>query len=601
MNRALFRRPLAGLLLLAVVLLARPAAAADVSSASRLPPSVTVYLSVPNMTEAKARWKQSLMGRLIDDPELAGFIAEIKSRFNQDIDADLGISLDQLLAIPSGEFTLAMFQPADRPFGLVALVDFGKNRETVDKLLAMITETSKAAGAIRSSVEVDKTAITIFKFPQTDDASTSLNQPGENELPASLRTLGWFTRDNTLVLGNGEATLKSVLTRWDGKHARTLAENPVYRRIVEKSTGDPARAPMLSWYLDPIGAVRGAIVSLQPDNIQAQLVIGMLPVLGVDKLKAIGGSVDMATDRYDSISRTVIYVEPPPTGLLGALHFPAKSQAPPKWVPADTSSYMSLNWDIPGAWQSVANLVDSFNAPGFFDAMVDGLANDPNGPMLHLKKDLFDHLSGQVQVIQRPAKAAEGDVPAVPGILFALGLKNTAGMKATLDKMVQSPGFPGQTRILKGAKIVEMTVAGVISLSFSIANDQLMITNETGLLEAAIQGESGGKSLIASADYKRIAAQFPKQTSLIVFQKADSQLKQVYELIRSGGLPFGAPPFPGAPPDAPVPGPGGIDFSKLPPFSVIQKYFQSSGSYAVPDKDGAVIVSFSLKKSADSR
>jgi hypothetical protein len=40
----------------------------------------------------------------------------------------------------------------------------------------------------------------------------------------------------------------------------------------------------------------------------------------------------------------------------------------------------------------------------------------------------------------------------------------------------------------------------------------------------------------------------------------------------------------------------GIDVKKLPPFEVLEKYLRPSGSYAVPDKKGALFVSFQLKE-----
>ncbi|GIT30607.1 MAG: hypothetical protein Ct9H300mP1_26530 [Planctomycetaceae bacterium] len=49
---------------------------------------------------------------------------------------------------------------------------------------------------------------------------------------------------------------------------------------------------------------------------------------------------------------------------------------------------MSVNWDLKSAWRGIATLVDSFNAqgPGTFDALMDQLAQDPMGPMIHPRR-----------------------------------------------------------------------------------------------------------------------------------------------------------------------------------------------------------------------
>jgi hypothetical protein len=40
----------------------------------------------------------------------------------------------------------------------------------------------------------------------------------------------------------------------------------------------------------------------------------------------------------------------------------------------------------------------------------------------------------------------------------------------------------------------------------------------------------------------------------------------------------------------------GVDFSKLPPFETIEHHLLPTGTYAIPDERGALIVSFSVKK-----
>ena len=69
--------------------------------------------------------------------------------------------------------------------------------------------------------------------------------------------------------------------------------------------------------------------------------------------------------------------------------------------------------------------------------------------------------------------------------------------------------------------------------------------------------------------------------------------------LRSGAFPPAAPGagFPGADAQGPIP----LDFKKLPPFEAIEKYLFSSGSYIIPDKNGAVFVGFSPKKATGSK
>ncbi|GIS59171.1 MAG: hypothetical protein CM1200mP2_13960 [Planctomycetaceae bacterium] len=115
------------------------------------------------------------------------------------------------------------------------------------------------------------------------------------------------------------------------------------------------------------------------------------------------------------------------------------------------------------------------------------------------------------------------------------------------------------------------------------------------LIEQAIRGDV--EPLSGSADYKRLASGFPASSSSI------STTSRAHRSVFSTTAPLGA--FPPAPrcgfPGGPCPGTLPLDFKKLPPFEAIEKYLFSSGSYIIPDKNGAVFVGFSPKKATGSK
>jgi hypothetical protein len=114
----------------------------------------------------------------------------------------------------------------------------------------------------------------------------------------------------------------------------------------------------------------------------------------------------------------------------------------------------------------------------------------------------------------------------------------------------------------------------------AITNGSLMITTHVVLLEQIMRGESDRATLADSTDYRRISRHFPDRTSLLTFDKGDAQVEALYELVQSGAFGEIVP---------------GVDLTKLPKFELIRKYLPSSGGYAVPDANGALFVSFSLK------
>ena len=111
MIRSLSQKSVAGLLLLAMLVAARPAIAADVPAPKRLPSRVVAYFSVPNVTELKKRFEQSQYGLMVKDPAMADFVADVKTALanaSKDVQAQGGFALTDLMSVPNGNVTMAI-------------------------------------------------------------------------------------------------------------------------------------------------------------------------------------------------------------------------------------------------------------------------------------------------------------------------------------------------------------------------------------------------------------------------------------------------------------------------------------------------------------
>lgn len=580
MTTRMLRSGLAAFVLTASLLVqATTGTAADKISTDRLlPENVAVYVTVPDVSALTTRWEESLYGEMQSDPAFDGFWEQLKepiADFSRELKANVGVTLDDLLQLPSGEISLAVVQPTGKPLAVVGFLDYGENADTIETLLEQAESSFADRDVARSTQEIDDTTVVIYTMKAEVDDDDPAARPSPD------RHLAYFQRDNFIVVSSSPVVLESVLTRWSGEHPRTFASNEAYGYIIERCKSENAQS-LLTWYVDLIGLIKGAVASLDEPNLQAQMVLGFLPTLGVTNLKAFGGTLDLATSEYDTVSRTMIYVDRPTSGLLNVFQFPGIEQSPPKWVSAQTSNYYSLNWDIASAYDAVEVIVDTFQGPGTLAALVDSLADQPDGPKLHVKKDLVDQLSGRIQVAIEESDTDDiGNGP----VIVALGIKDADKMKSTLSSIANTPGFPGTTRQFLGETIYEVPAAarpdGTQELvTFAITNGNMMLTNTVTILERVIRGTSTEKSLADTDDYRNIAAHFPAKTSIIAYQKQDAQVRTAYEMLRSGAVGDQVG--------------GQIDFRKLPPFETVEKYLRPSGSYVVPDSKGVLMVSFSL-------
>lgn len=561
------------------LVLCRPALSADaVPTARRLPANTFVHFTIPSVDELKKRWNDSAIAEIREDRALADFREDIETQLEEAsrrIQNEVGLTLEEILEIPSGEFAFAVAQLPGQKFGAVGFLDFGDSEDEVDQLLDQVAKALERRDAERRVEEVDGTRIIVY-------TRASENEPEEG---GEANEIAYFVKDTTLVVGNGLAVLQEVLQRWDGEGDQTLATNDVYSYIVQQ-TETRDRPALLRWYLNPIDLMRAAVMAGAQGNPQVAMVFGFLPALGLDKFKAVGGGLDMATGEFESVSRTLLYVDQPPTGLLNVFQFPATDLSPPRWVPAAASTYFALNWDVTGAYRAIGSLVDTFQGPGAFDQMVEGFSQQDPG--IHLKRDIIDLMTGTVHIYSTPPKEtavddSEVQVP-IENFLVAIGVKDAQKARDLLKNLAQSGDV--QTRQFQGETIYEMASPAGLgnadqTFGVAVARDSLLATNNVTILEQTLRQGRDANPLSDTTEYKRVARHFPAKTSMLSFARQETQIKAIYEMLRSGQIGQDVQ---------------GVDFEKLPPFEEVQKYLPLSGGYAVPDKQGALFVNFSLPR-----
>lgn len=539
----------------------------DAMGAKLFPKDTLLFFSVPSVPEAKEQFDKSLTGALLNDKELQPFLQDVHAKINElseKLNDEIGISINELMELPQGEVTFGLVERPSRKLAPVLILDFGDSDETVEKLLKKMHDALDGDLAEHSTEDVGDVKVHIYTFKDADSGNP-------------FKTVAYFSDESYLVFSSEISAIKEVLERWDGKSDDTLADNDVYKYIQDRCK-DEAGEPNVVWFMSPIGLIQAGLNVAQAFSPQVGMAAPFLPMLGIDKLKGFGGAAYGSSADFDAVSKTFLYVDQPVSGLVNAFQFPATELAPPKWVPADVGTYMGANWSLAKAYQAVEGLVDMFQGRGTLSRLMDQIANSDNGPGIHPKKDVIDLLDGKFHMIQ--GVDAKEDAAPAQQFLFALEVKDAAKMKKTLAKAAKSEGSPVETREFNGETIYEIEAGATNQvISFAVAAGQLVMTNDTPALEGMLRTESQ-PSLADSPSYRKIAKHFPAKVSMIAFQRSDAQLKTVYEMLRNADEDFVE----------------GLDTKKLPPFEVLQKYLRPSGSYTVPDKKGALTVSFQLRE-----
>ncbi len=551
-------------------------AAEGVPAERRLPQGTTAFFSVPDAVEAYNQFQKTSFGRLLQDESLQPVREEIEDWWNEVSDEaqeDLGLPPSDLLKLFHGEIAVAVVQPPAKDLGVVMLMDFGDHRETLDTLLEKAEEALEDEDGERTVETIQDTEVTIYSFIDED--------ADEDKEP---NTLVYCIKDQYFVASSSLDIVDEVLSRWDGEADQSFADDDTYSRLMQKCQAGESENPQARWYLAPIDLFR-SIASIPEANsgpVPLSMVMGFLPVLGIDKIEAVGGTATMMTDEYDTVTRTYLALDQPISGLLKIFEFPAVDQQPPRWVPETASAYSSANWDIEGAYLAVETMVDFFQPPGTLGNLVDQLAQA--GPMVHIKDDVIDSLTGRIQFLGEVREDVEASDVAIQPMAIALELSDEDRMKDVLDRVSAALDDNIETREFLDVTIYEVEMPDFQGgdpqmMGIAIARGQFFFATDVQLLESYLRDDGAGEPLANSTDYRRVASHFPSQTSMMGFGKAAAQVRPYYEMFRSGVIGDAI---------------DDVDFSKLPEFDEIAHYFSLNGSYAVPDDGGALFIGFSL-------
>ncbi len=204
--------PFARLTLAAAVLmssLAGYAGAQDKARSDQVLPSTTyLYLSMPSVTRFKEAMAASSTGEMWRDPAFDAFKADVLKAYGMEgtgepseasagvwlgvllkalnrtnpvwedplaeVQDALGVSLDELLAIPTGEVTFAVSSTPSNSFGGVLVIDYGSHEEEVRTLL------EKAIGKLTN---IPNTEITNSDFNGTEITIVSDTSEAAKETP----------------------------------------------------------------------------------------------------------------------------------------------------------------------------------------------------------------------------------------------------------------------------------------------------------------------------------------------------------------------------------------------------------------------------------
>ena len=551
-----------------------------------LPERTLALLRVTDTPLLIERFRETSIGRIGQDEQIKPLVSQLYATAKElwtEIEDRVGLPLDQILKIPQGEIAIAFVAPPEQSPAVVVLLDVKEHLPQAKKLLERGEQFLMENGGSKALEQIEGQEVAVYT--------------GRDGNQVIL-----IERDGALCLVSSKDVAKFVLTAWDGKAEKTLADNASYNSTMSRCAGAVDDPPQVTWFVDPIEGIR-TVARGGP----GATFLALIPVLGLDGVKGVGGSMTFATGEFDQVQHFHILLENPRSGVLEMIAMSSGDTTPEAWVPADVVSYTTLHWELDKTFDVAANLYNSLMNEGAFQGEIQTRVSDRIG--VDFEKEILPALDGRVTLVQWVEKPVR-----INSITTLVGfkLKDPAAFKPTMDKVlekfaenVEKSSFGGTTYWSIKVPQQPMNERGPMlrqpTPCVALLGDYLFLTDSEAALQEAVKTQSRPSSSLANElDYKLIASKISRQQGgdapgMVQFSRPEEGLRFWYDLATSDNakqrLERGAENnrYLKSVDQA-------LKDNPLPPFAVLAKYMAPGGGMMVNDETGVHYSSFTLRR-----
>lgn len=588
------------------------ARAALPEAAKLLPPDTAFVVSVENFSQLKGQFEKTDLFKLYKDPSMSGFIEDFKKKLQEKIkedESELAKIVSDAATFPEGKVAVALALndktlDADNP-PIMLIAEWGsKAAQVKDMVNKIISKAVEEKGARRQTEDYRGVGITSITGKSSDAVSYC------------------FIDDAMILSGNAES-MKFVIAQAKGAGSPTLADSDDYNSTLRavKSSG-PGR-------IDLYVNIKHIVQTLTARE-EAAKIKPTLTNLGLDNVSSFGLSIDVGSGPGGSSSgKALLKIDGAKKGICKLLEVESGPVAIPRFVSESTNSVSVVNLNMKKAFDELVKILTAFSPQM---AMMLNMPLTPPGPQgeppLQLKTGIIDHLGSQIVIAQSIDKSAVGtagqNMPQ-PKTLVAMAVSNREALEKTLlfiHSGMIAPGKPDARRELLGHTIYSVDLGGMLpgfgggpgarspmmqgpagagapgmtKLAFTVTDTHLIFASENAVEQAIRTLGSGGSQSVASTKwFSQAKSAIPSSVGLAGLQNSEASTEAIWAALRNmkmpakGGGRAAAMGLAGAAsPEMMLSQMGGdlFDFSLLPDFDAVRKYFGLSASYGISRQDG---------------
>ncbi len=630
MIRKLCRRA-AGMFFAATLFLTFSSVRAAIPPAENLLPSDTLFVfTVPDFAALRADARQSPQWQFWNDPTMELFHNKFVSKMNDAIigplETDLGVKWADFEDLPQGQLTFAVTQNGwngggDKSPGIILLLDAkGKSEQLKTNLAALQKKWTDDGKTIRtqtirgvpfsvvmiSSNDIPPSVTNIFPArPQVQE----LGRTPPPERPHEL-LVGQF--DSLLIVGNATDVVDPIVAHLTGSEMPALSDGPAFAADKLARFGD---SPLYYGWLDA-KAFFGILASIQPPapNPEAPTVMPQVPwnkVIAALGLTAVNSVSIVYRDTQEGAQLNFFIAEPASArqGIFKMLALEHETAIPPAFVPADVTKFVRCRVDGQQAWQTLQDILDNVS-PSVkvgVDAAID-MANvnaQQKEPGFDIRKNLFENLGDDFIRYQKPPDGT-GDANGAPS-LFLFSVQNgdrAVASITTLMSMLPTEQKAPPPRNFQGFKIYSIPLsrggmpgmAGTPTpqnfLYCATSDGYVALTTDISMMEEFLRSAANRPKPLSGLPGLVDAAQHVGGggNGMFGYENQREMLRPVFKTLQAETS--GDPAATGVMPLLPKQFRDWMDFSLLPDYDSVSKYFYFSVYAGSATVDGISIKTF---------
>ena len=567
-----------------------------------LPNDTLVLVTAPDAIKLRAVFTNSPQGQLWNDPAIKAFKDKFVAKFKSDLVAPLekefGIKFSNYEGLATGQFTFALTQngwqgKTNESLGWIFLMDTRDKSNVLKTNLAQLQKKWVDSGKQIKTEKIRELDFTTL-IASTDAITNIMDkvlprsaaESDEPKAPGRKLEIIVGQSGSLLLVGNSAKVIEKVLVHQANGLAPSLSEEASYETVQNAMFRD---APFYVWVnVKPLIEVFTREATNSPsDNPLMPKPDKLVSSLGLGGLKTAALSYRSAAEGA-TIQLSLGIPEANRQGLFKMLVAETKEASPPAFVPSDVTKFMRWRLNLPKAWTGLEKILTDISPAigGAFNLIFESAGKDKD-PNFDLKKELLANLGDDFISYERKSVAEINSPPSI----YLLGSPNPEKLSGAfkVGMTLLSPA-PLEERDFLGRKIYKLPTPSLApdpkapkrNLNFSASGGYLALSTDVPMIEEYMRSsETKAKPLSETVGLAQAAEKVGGMgTGLFGYTNQKEEMRATLTALKNESASLSDllknPAVSAKTPADEKKINDWADFSLLPPYDSISKYFYYS-------------------------